>query len=151
MFDLKSRCRVLPKPVEIKRNDAWEVYDHRYAIDSWGLGAIIYRATFDRSPYRSFCTGKGYVDHSQLDLDVPCEYLGRRGWSVGALDGISDLLEGLLNRSPEKRMTSGQAVVHPWLQPEPWVYDIVKHRQLPWYWHFHAFIDVYSTLCFHVF
>lgn len=80
---------------------------HGKPIDMWALGITLYRLLFGGMPF--YCEGTIFQLYDSIlndDILIPTEVLTNSGSLVTVLpDDIGNILDGLLERDPTKRMT----------------------------------------------
>ncbi|KAI0633175.1 kinase-like domain-containing protein [Trametes polyzona] len=111
---------------ELLRASELQGIDSKYstAIDTWSCGCILVEMIIDRPLFQDFKTDKSLGEFFQSRLPIleglvmnflahERPYKGR--WGHEALD----LLQNLLRREPEVRMSAAKALAHPFLAEQP--------------------------------
>ncbi|CAM9019702.1 unnamed protein product [Wickerhamomyces anomalus] len=82
---------------------------HGKPLDMWALGATIYRLLYGKVPF--YCEGTIFQLYDSImndDIIIPDEVLTKSGFITVLPTQVRDILEGLLERDPVKRLTIGQ-------------------------------------------
>lgn len=93
--------------------------DFGYPSDTWGLGIIMYMLVTGQHPYVDLQLYENDVLHRygwndiRKDVDITDLVFDHPG-GIGMSDDLKDLLHGLLEKDPCKRMLLRDALAHPW-------------------------------------
>lgn len=82
-----------------------ESKDHDYTVDVWLLGILCYEFLVGRPPFEEVDKTATYKRIARVDLHIP-SFLDR---------DAADLVKGLLQKDPRKRMALSDVATHPWI------------------------------------
>ena len=97
-----------PEMLHMVGDDSEEDSAYTSAVDMWSMGFLIhwlltYQYPLPRAQVYAFCLGRRPLPTKHMkDMEVP--------------DQVQQLIADLLRPDPEQRLTSAQALSHPWLQ-----------------------------------
>jgi len=80
---------------------------YRFSVDIWAVGVVMYLMTYGRYPFEG-------SDRNSIMKKVAWQ---TPQFGDGPSAQLLDLLKGLLNKDPAKRLTAIQAMNHPWNSP----------------------------------
>lgn len=85
------------------------VINHQ-AADMWSVGEVVFRMLAKTAAFPSLHALLGYLARPDF---FPSKFLQENG----AGEKARDFIQSLMRPAPEVRLTSSQALDHPWLQP----------------------------------
>lgn len=80
------------------------------AADIWALGLCLYALVYGSHPF----VGESYMDVEENIKSKEVEFPQREDVS----EQLIDLMKGMLEKSPERRLKMGQILMHPWVNRE---------------------------------
>lgn len=112
---------------------------HDQAVDMWALGVVLYILLSGRHPFETVSSSQGQVLDSILSASFTCD---TPEWT-GVSNGAREVVRGLLESDPRRRLTAQQMLSHPWIRgvdvpEEPlawWASTVPLYRRLS-FWRF---------------